>query len=137
MATSIALSETLAVVPLTRRLRGLLPLALAIVVALGLVAAAGWYGYRHSFDQAVEEIRGRADHRLDLYAASFEREIEKFAAFPFVMSYDRNVADLVAAPDDPERAVVADRYLERLNARIGTLAVYILDKTGRCIASSN
>ncbi|MDR3495282.1 MAG: ATP-binding protein, partial [Ancalomicrobiaceae bacterium] len=46
-------------------------------------------------------------------------------------------ADLVAAPDDPERAVVADRYLERLNARIGTLAVYILDKTGRCIASSN
>jgi two-component system C4-dicarboxylate transport sensor histidine kinase DctB len=111
----------------------------AVILTLVFVAAAlaGWAGYRYSFERALGEIRGNTVHRLDLYAASIEREIEKFAAFPVVVSYDGAIADLAAAPSNPARLVEADRYLERLNASIGTLAVYVLDRSGRCIASSN
>jgi len=112
-----------------------LTLTLALVLAAALLA--GWMGYRYSFERALGEIRGGAVHRLDLYAASLEREIEKYAAFPVVVGYDGAIADLALAPSDPGRLADADRYLERVNASIGTLAVYVLDRSGRCIASSN
>jgi two-component system C4-dicarboxylate transport sensor histidine kinase DctB len=114
------------------------PLAAAVVVLVFAAAVlAGWAGYRYTFERALGEIRVATAHRLDLYAASIEREIEKFAAFPVVMSYDRTIADLAAAPRDPDRLAEANRYLQRLNGSIGTLAVYVLDRSGRCIASSN
>ncbi|MDR3373321.1 MAG: ATP-binding protein [Ancalomicrobiaceae bacterium] len=117
--------------------RSLAPSALRILAMLAAAALAGWIGYEATFERALGEIRGSAGHRLDLYAASIEREIEKFAAFPIVVSYDRSIIELAMAPTESERRATADRYLERLNASIGTLAVYILDTTGRCIASSN
>ena len=113
--------------------RALLLLALALAAA----ALAGWMGYRYSFERGLQDIRAAAAHRLDLYVASLEREIEKFEAFPIVVSYDGVIADLTRPPEDPGRLDAADRYLERVNASIGTLAVYVLDRGGRCIAASN
>jgi C4-dicarboxylate-specific signal transduction histidine kinase len=115
------------------------PLAVlaALAAALLVAAAAGWLAYVRSFERALDETRDAAGHRLDLYIASFEREVGKFATFPFVISLDQHIASLVSAPGDPGLAAPADIYLEKLNARIGTLAVFVLDKAGRCIASSN
>jgi two-component system C4-dicarboxylate transport sensor histidine kinase DctB len=120
-----------------RNIRSAPRVAVILTFVFLAAALAGWAGYRYSFERALGEIRGNTDHRLDLYAASMEREIDKFAAFPVVVSYDSAIADLAAAPGDAVRLADADRYLERVNASIGTLAVYVLDRSGRCIASSN
>ena len=115
------------------RLAALLPLAGALAVA----AVVAFVAYRVVFELSLSATRASAGHRLDLYAASFEREVSKFASYPYVMALDGTVLALLDSPTDSMLRYRADSYLEALNDRIGTLDVYLLDKTGRVIASSN
>ncbi|BAI75179.1 two-component system, NarL family, C4-dicarboxylate transport sensor (plasmid) [Azospirillum sp. B510] len=115
-----------------RRLRtiGLLMPALA-----GLALAAGIAGFRISEGMGLSALQETGHHRLDLYAESLEREIDKYAYFPATLGLERDVLDLVTG-----RAPLAwglNRYLERLNERAGTLSIYVLNRQGRVVASSN
>lgn len=115
------------------RLAALLPLtgALAVAAVVALVA------YKVVFELSLSTTRASAGHRLDLYAASFEREVGKYASYPYVMALDSIVLALLDNPGDSALRYQVDSYFEALNDRIGTLDVYLLDKTGRVIASSN
>ncbi|RAI42415.1 sensor histidine kinase [Rhodoplanes roseus] len=115
-------------------LRRWLAVALSLVLA---TAATAYVVYDQELDGSIRKLRGSADHRLDLYAASLEREIEKYATFPYVMGLQ---SDVIARLRDPSDAALVPRvnvYLETLNRRIGTSVVYVLDRRGRVVASSN
>ncbi len=111
--------------------------ALMFVGALSIAAAIAFMAYRVAFELQLSDIRASAGHRLDLYAASFEREVGKYASYPYVMGLDGTILALLDSPADSALRYRADSYLEALNDRIGTLDVFLLDKTGRVIASSN
>lgn len=118
--------------PIARRLRtiGLLLPALA-----GLALLAGIVGFRVSEGMGLVALQETGHHRLDLYAESLEREIDKYAYFPATLGLERDVLDLVTG-----RAPLAwglNRYLERLNERAGTLSIYVLNRQGRVLAASN
>ena len=100
-----------------------------------LALAAGVGGYRMSEAMGLAELRQTGHHRLDLYGASLEREIDKYAYFPATLGLERDVLDLVArgAPLVP----AVNRYLEQLNQRAGTLSIYVMDIQGRVLAASN
>jgi len=115
------------------RLAAVLPLAGALAIA----AVVALIAYRVVFELSLSTTRASAGHRLDLYAASFEREVSQYANYPYVMALDGTVLALLDNPTDPTLRRRADRYFEALNDRIGTLDVYLLDRTGRVIASSN
>ncbi|WP_207765655.1 sensor histidine kinase [Pleomorphomonas carboxyditropha] len=115
------------------RLAAVLPLAGALAIA----AVVALVTYRVAFELSLSTTRASAGHRLDLYAASFEREVGQYANYPYVMALDGTVLALLGSPTDSARRRAADSYLEALNDRIGTLDAYLLDKTGRVIASSN
>lgn len=115
------------------RLAAILPLAGALAIA----AMVAFVAYRAVFELSLSGTRANASHRLDLYAASFEREIGKYASYPYVMALDGSILSLLGNPTDSMLRYRADSYLEALNDRIGTLDVFLLDKTGRVIASSN
>ena len=106
------------------RLRlALLPLCLA-----ALVAAAALTTFRISQRLGIADLQTTGAHRLDLYAASLEREIGKYAYFPATLGLERDVLDFLKPPAD-KRKIGADRinsYLEKLNERAGTLAIYVL-----------
>lgn len=120
-----------------RRMQPRTRIVVSIVLAIALAMVCGRLVYQWSFESAIQEMRGNAHHRLDLYAASLEREIDKYANFPYVMGFDADVMEMLSHPDETALRQRANLYLERLNQRIGTLAVYVLDKSGRAIASSN
>ncbi|MFX7879271.1 sensor histidine kinase, partial [Acinetobacter baumannii] len=44
---------------------------------------------------------------------------------------------LLTRPDDPARVAAANAHLAAVNARAGTLAVFVLDRQGRVRATSN
>jgi len=127
--------KTESIAPKRRRFRlaAILPLAGALAIA----AAVAFVAYRAVFELSLSETRASAGHRLDLYAASFEREIGKYASYPYVMALDGTILALLDNPKDSMQRYRVDSYLEALNDRIGTLDVFLLDKTGRVIASSN
>ncbi len=116
-----------------QRLKAASLLALAFLAAAGV----GFVAYRVAFELGLADTRASAGHRLDLYAASFEREVGKYASYPYVMGLDNTVLDLLGKPADSYLRYRVDTYFEALNDRIGTLDVFLLDVTGRVIASSN
>ncbi|WP_211107146.1 sensor histidine kinase [Azospirillum thermophilum] len=118
--------------PILRFIRryGLLLPGVAVLALL-----AGTAGFRISEAMGLTELRQTGHHRLDLYAASLERQIDKYAYFPATLALERDVLDLVTRGLPPAPAV--NRYLEQLNERAGTLSIYVLDRRGRVVATSN
>lgn len=110
---------------------GLLLPGLALLALL-----SGWAGFRASEALGLAELQITGQSRLDLYAASLEREIEKYAYLPAALGLDREVIRLVTQGGDYQGHAV-NLYLEQLNERVGTLSIYVLDRTGRVAATSN
>src|SRR5690606_19044066 len=77
------------------------------------------------------------NNRLDLYAASLRREIEKFAFLPDVVALQPEILSLLQSPGDERLQSRANLYLEELSRRAGTLSVYMLDHDGHVLAASN
>jgi two-component system sensor histidine kinase AauS len=100
-----------------------------------LALVSGIAGFRISEASGLAELQQTGHHRLDLYGASLEREIDNYAYFPATLGLERDVLDLVGHQAPVAQAV--NRYLEQLNQRAGTLAIYVLDRQGRAVAASN
>lgn len=107
-----------------------------------LIAGASLFAFRYSLGLGLTELQATGRHRLDLYAASLEREIDKYAYFPTTLGLERDVLHLLTLPQSdgqPDAALAGqvNQYLEQLNERAGTLSIYILDNKGKVFASSN
>ena len=114
-----------------------LRLALLLVSLVILVSGVSFSAYRISQRMALAELQATGRHRLDLYAASLEREIGKYAYFPATLGLERDVLDLLAHGSDSKLIGKSNNYLEQLNERAGTLAIYVMDNKGQVLASSN
>ncbi|MBV7521276.1 ATP-binding protein [Ensifer sp. ENS12] len=104
----------------------------------GLVAialAAGIAGFRVSENLGLAELQRTGTQRLEVYATSLNRQIDKYAYFPATLGLERDVIDLVARRKPLTDTV--NRYLEQLNHRAGTLSIYLLDRQGHVVAASN
>jgi C4-dicarboxylate-specific signal transduction histidine kinase len=119
------------------RVRTLGRLLLFVGVAVLATIGCGWFVYVQTVEEAIQDLRGNARHRLDLYASSLEREIDKYANFPYVVGFDVSVMGLLSQPGDSALKAQSDLFLEQFNARVGTLAIFLLDGSGRVISSSN
>src|SRR3954470_24084858 len=82
--------RTMSPVRLIRKFGLLLP-GLAL-----LALVSGIAGFRISEAMGLAELQQTGRHRLALYGASLEREIDKYAYFPATLGLERDVLDLVA-----------------------------------------
>jgi two-component system C4-dicarboxylate transport sensor histidine kinase DctB len=103
---------------------------------LVLAALAGLWSYQARMEGGLHDLRALGRHRLDLAASSLEREIDKYAYFPATLGLETNVLHLLHRQSEGV-ALEVNGYLEQLNRRAGTLAVYILDAGGHVVATSN
>ena len=111
-----------------------LRLAVLLLAMAVLVAGAALATYQFSQRMGLAELQSTGRHRLDLYAASLEREIGKYAYFPATLGLERDVISLLRGAGSPSKV---NSYLEQLNERAGTLAIYVMDDLGEVLASSN
>lgn len=104
----------------------------AIVTILAFAVAYVW-----------EERRGRTDlqvlgsEHLNGAISRLEREIGKYGVLPLTIAMDRDVSSFLENPDKAGRTDAMNEYLARLNNAAGTMQAYIIDPTGRVVASSN
>ena len=76
-------------------------------------------------------------HRLDLYPAGLEGALGRYDYLPAILPLDQNVIDLLRRPDAADLVDRVNRYLEQLNLRAHSTAIYILDTSGDTVAASN
>lgn len=108
-----------------------------LMLLLILMALSGVTAYRIVQQLGLAELQATGLHRLDLYTASLEREIGKYAFLPGTLGLERDVVALLGQGKDGTLAPRVSAYLEQLNARAGTLSIYVIDTSGHVVASSN
>ncbi|RZI44823.1 sensor histidine kinase [Herbaspirillum sp. HC18] len=103
-----------------------------------VISAVSLFAFRYSLNMGLSDLQATGRHRLDLYAASLEREIDKYAYFPTTLGLERDVLRLLTAErPDANQTEQVNQYLEQLNERAGSLSIYILDRKGKVLATSN
>ncbi|MGI3748329.1 MAG: sensor histidine kinase [Janthinobacterium lividum] len=106
------------------------PLIILLMIALGYVT------YLYSEKNSIKALSENGQRQLELHARTVESEINKYNYLPSVLELESNVSDLLNNPSAELRSKVND-YLEGLNRRSRSRAIYVLDTTGRVLATSN
>src|SRR5574343_1114584 len=118
-----------------RRLRSFRPLSL-FIAGLLLMVLAGGSAYRIAQRVGIADLQATGLHRLELYSASLEREIGKYAFLPGTLALQPGIPELLTKPN-PAAVARANNYLEQLNERAGTLSIYVMNRHGQVLATSN
>ncbi|WP_447595195.1 sensor histidine kinase [Aquipseudomonas campi] len=109
---------------------------LLILLMLALVLGCGYVGYRLSERAGIRAVSENGERQLELNARAVESEITKYTYLPSLLELESNVSRLLLTPSPYRRQRVND-YLEGLNLRSGSLAIYVMDIDGRVLATSN
>lgn len=112
-------------------------LGMAAVMILILVTAL--LAYRVSEKQGFSQMRDEASHQLDILAAAIDSEVTRHASIPSAVELNPDVLALLRAPADRQDVLQppANRFLQKLNDHLGGPAIFVLDTTGRVVASSD
>jgi len=108
-----------------------------LMLLLALMGLSGFGAHRFAQQLGLAELQTTGLHRLDLYTASLEREIGKYAFLPGTLGLERDVLALLGQADEGMLAHQVNAYLEQLNERAGTLAIYVINTAGVVVAASN
>ena len=113
---------------------------LTVLLLLGGVLLCGGMAYLLAQRIGQAQIQATGVHRLELYTASLQREISKYAFLPGTLELQKDVLALLSPSSDtsaPRRADTVNAYLEQLNERAGTLSIYVINLQGQVVATSN
>lgn len=109
----------------------LLPIPLLL-----LMLAFGYGGYLISTGAGTRALIASGERQLELHASGVESEISRYTYLPSLLELEGNVSRLLLEPT-PYRRDLVNSYLEGLNRRAGSRAIYLLDTSGRVLATSN
>ena len=110
-----------------------------IAAALALLAALGallWTSQRIAVDRAVAEERQRLTTVATLAAANFSRQIDMFELVATTLSADPEVSRVLES-NDPQAVERLNERLATLSAKLETSVIYLMDRRGTTIVSSN
>src|SRR5476649_850044 len=125
-----AAPPSLAVKPRLIRQLFLPPLIVALMIGLGYI------GFWVSEYYGIRTLSDNGERQLELHARTVESELSKYTYLPSLLELESSVSTLLADPNQETRQTVND-YLEGLNRRSRSRAIYVMDTTGRVLATSN
>ncbi|MFD1623173.1 sensor histidine kinase [Azospirillum griseum] len=118
-----------------RRPFGPRALAFAGLTALATGLAA-WGAHRWAESAALDAVIVNGEQRLGLYASSIRNAVGRYDYLPALTTRDHDALALLADPTEARRDTV-NRRLEDANATAGSAALYLVDRSGLALASSN
>ncbi|HLT05192.1 MAG TPA: ATP-binding protein [Pseudomonas sp.] len=111
----------------------LLPLLPILCGGLLCVWLAGRLGERVAWE--ARGLEGRA--QLELYRQNLHTLVERFRSLPALLVEDTALHRLLRDPDNPALRQALNERLARLNQAAGSSVLYLLDRDGLTLASSN
>ncbi len=118
--------------PSPRVFRRILP-ALPILLCM---LACGYVAFAVSNQAGIRALADNGERQLELHMRAVQGEISTHTYLPSVLELESSVLRLLLTPTEFRRQRVND-YLEGLNSRSGSRAIYVMDTTGRVLAASN
>ena len=107
------------------------------LLILGLLMAVGAIAYVYSQHVAIEARRTETAHRLETFSRALFTPMDKYDYLPAITSSQPPVIDALKHQKDPERIRKLNVFLQRLNGKAKSEAIYVTNAEGSTIASSN
>ncbi|MTH34282.1 sensor histidine kinase [Paracoccus limosus] len=112
-------------------------IAVFSLVAAVLIALAGVVGHALGRARATEALRADTAHRLDLFTSTAVLMINRLASIPGTIELNQDTVALLSGRGDVTTSTNVNRFLARLNAQLGSDAIFVADERGEVIGSSN
>ncbi|MDE1163818.1 MAG: ATP-binding protein [Pseudomonas sp.] len=116
-----------------RLIRQVLLLPLILLLTFGL----GYAGYRVSEYNGIRALGETGERQLELNGRAVESEINKYTYLPSLLELEDSVSALLNDTEAQGHREAVNQYLEGLNRRSKSRAIYVLDTSGRVQATSN
>ncbi|NKB19790.1 MAG: hypothetical protein GKS01_04510 [Alphaproteobacteria bacterium] len=104
---------------------------------VAISAAVLWFTFYWSQKIALEEIRERSGHTLNLVATNLTSELSKFQYQPALLANSSLFQSVLLDPATGPELDSLNRELERINFLSGALDTFLVNKSGTVVASSN
>lgn len=114
-----------------RRPARFLPLIFGASVIISILVI--WVSYGFFTQRFTESLRATAQTRTALYAGNIKSTLQKHSVVPFLLTQDLSLA---AALETRSYAATSQRLIE-VSQEIGSASVFLLDISGRVVASSD
>jgi two-component system, NtrC family, C4-dicarboxylate transport sensor histidine kinase DctB len=108
-----------------------------LVFAIGFATAVVCATYVLAAQKAGNDIRAAGERQLQIIALDLGSVLEKFESLPFALGFQADVEQALIHPDDH---AVIDRLnlaLQSVQRQSKVVAIYMLDRNGTTLASSN
>jgi len=107
------------------------------VFAIAVVTAVIFATYVLATKKAGNDIRAAGERQLQIIALDLESVLEKFETLPFALGFQADVEHALAHPDDHVVIARLNLALQSIRCQSKVLAIYMLDRNGTTLASSN
>lgn len=107
---------------------------LAFVAALALLV---WVAYGFAERVSIRALREANTHRIDIYSANLQAEMNRFEYLPPVVALNEHVAALLEHPENRALQATVNQHLQTVNKLAGASAIYVMDRKGLTLAASN
>ncbi len=112
-------------------------IAVGAVLVMLAMTITGLLAYEASWRQGLAASRANTEHKLELFNSAMEGMLNRLETVPATIQLNQDVLALLAAPQPNASTVPVNAYLAKLNAQLGSLAVYVLNNRGTVVATSN
>ncbi|MEO0618519.1 MAG: ATP-binding protein [Pseudomonadota bacterium] len=110
---------------------------LLIGLAAASVVALTWAAHTHTRTKGHAALVEESYRRINVYSAALDDAVDRFAHLAPVLAENPDVIAAIARPDEVSAQAKAKNYLRRMNEAAGSLSMFLLDRAGRVIATSD
>ncbi|WP_334190580.1 sensor domain-containing diguanylate cyclase [Noviherbaspirillum sp.] len=107
------------------------------VFAAVFIGLTGHVVYRAGYRIGLDTLQKQANHRLEVFKASFFSPVERFDYLPDLLARHPTILDVLGQHGDTTKAGTLNGFLEDVNRTAGSAAIYVMNAEGVTIASSN
>ncbi len=104
---------------------------------VGVIAATMFVVHAWSTRTGHAQLNDALAQQLDLYTSALDSELGRFEYLPAIVALDNDVLALLQQPAAAALGEHASKRLTSMNARAGSLAIFVLDTAGVVRAASN
>jgi len=97
----------------------------------------GYAAYRNIFDSTIEKEAARHRQNLETVSLSINATLSKYEELPQAIAKDARIHEALIAKSQPVQIAAANQYLAEINQILGTDTIYIMNRDGLTLASSN
>lgn len=105
-----------------------------VLIGLTVAMLAVWQIYQLNRSAVLSSLRQTGEERLNLYAGTLRGALEKYSYLPFILAKNQDIQDVLQERDYRD---LVNRYLYAINKQAGAAVLFVMDKTGTTICSSN